>query len=63
MQITADFDELCRTVCPLCAKGTEVRYRPETNEFVHDQRSLTSFAHSLCLANGLRKKYKEPTRG
>lgn len=63
MQITADFDDLCRTVCPLCAKGVEVRYRSETSEFVHDQRTLTSFAHSLCLANGLRKKYKEPPRG
>ena len=58
MQITADFNELCRTICPLCAKDVAVRYRPETNEYTHDQRTLTSFSHSLCLANGLRKKYQ-----
>ena len=58
MQITADFNELCRTICPLCAKGVEVRYRPETNEYVHDNYKGNGFSHSLCLANGLRKKYQ-----
>ena len=59
MQIVTEFDDLCRIICPLCAKGVAVRYRPETREYVHDTDSPASkiFAHSLCLANGLRKKY------
>jgi hypothetical protein len=63
MQVIADFGELCRVICPLCDKGVEVRYRPETNEYVHDQRSKTTFSHSLCLANGLWKKYQEQPGG
>lgn len=63
MQITADFGELCRVVCPHCAKGVEVRYRPETREFVHDINKGTSFSHTLCLANGLWLKYQDRSSG
>lgn len=57
MQITADFAELCRIICPSCAAGVEVRYRLETNEYVHDKKTKTTFLHSICWANGLWKKY------
>jgi len=62
MQITADFGDLCRTVCPNCAQGVEVRYRPETREYVHDVRRGNSVSHGLCLANGLWKKYQDKAR-
>lgn len=63
MQIQADFGDLVRTVCPHCARGVEVRYRPETTEYVHDINKGLSFSHSLCLANGLRLKYQERSSG
>jgi hypothetical protein len=63
MQITADFGELCRTVCPLCAKDADMRYRPETQEYVHDVITGTTVLHSICWATGLRKKYQEKSRG
>lgn len=59
MQITADFGDLVRIVCPHCARGIEVRYRPETTEYVHDINKGLSFSHSLCLANGLWLKYQD----
>ena len=59
MQIVADFGELCRAICPRCAKGVEVRYRPDSGEYVHDERRSNSITHSLCLANGLWKKYQD----
>jgi hypothetical protein len=58
MQITADFDELCRLVCPICNQGGDFRYRSETQEYVHDVVTKNNFAHSICWANGLRKKYQ-----
>lgn len=57
MQITEDFDTLCRLVCPLCSQGADLRYRPETIEYVHDVATKIQFSHSICWANGLRKKY------
>lgn len=58
MQITADLEELCRAVCSLCAKGVDLRYRPETSEYVHDMVTGVTRLHSICWANGLRKKYQ-----
>ena len=59
MQITADLNDLIRTVCPHCARNVDVRYRPETREYVHDIHKGQSFSHTLCLANGLRLKYQD----
>lgn len=58
MQITEDFDQLCRIVCPYCADGVALRYRPETAEYVHDKKVSNAITHSFCWANGLRKKYQ-----
>lgn len=63
MQITADFGDLVRTVCPTCARGVEVRYRPDSHEYVHDEKKGTSFMHSICWANGLWKKYQDKPDG
>ena len=59
MLITEDFGELTRIVCPACRRGVEVRYRPETQEYVHDEKTGTSIKHFLCFANGLWKKYQD----
>lgn len=59
MQITADFGDLCRVVCPSCARGVEVRYRSDSGEYVHDERRGKTFSHSICWANGLWKKYTQ----
>ena len=59
MQVTAELADLIATTCPHCARGVPVRYRSETQEFVHDIHKGLSFAHSLCLANGLRLKYQD----
>ena len=59
MQITADFNELCKIVCPHCEKGIAYRYRADSREYVHDQVTGTShLVHTICWANGLRKKYQ-----
>ena len=38
----AEKDKIIREVCPHCAKGYEVRFRPETREWVHDLGTTTS---------------------
>ncbi len=58
MQITAEFDDLCRVVCPSCARDVPLRFRIDSQEYVHDEKKGTSFAHSICWATGLRKKYQ-----
>jgi hypothetical protein len=63
MQITAELNDLCRIICPLCAKDADMRYRPETQEYVHDVITGTTVLHSICWATGLRKKYQEKSRG
>jgi hypothetical protein len=59
MQITADFGDLCRTICPRCARNVAVRYRSDSREYVHDEKQGTATFHSLCLANGLWLKYQD----
>lgn len=59
MQITADFDELCKMICPHCREGRGMRFRADSGEWVHDVKTVHTFAHSICWANGLRKKYQD----
>jgi hypothetical protein len=64
MQITEDFDQLCKIVCPSCARGDTLRFRVDSQEWVHDKKiNMTTFSHSICWANGLRKKYQNEHSG
>ena len=59
---SSEFDALCRLTCPHCLAGIPARYRIDTNEFVHDEISGPAGklkGHTLCLANGMRRKFKE----
>jgi hypothetical protein len=58
MQVTADLQDLCRLVCPHCAKSVDLRYRADSAEYVHDVSNRNTFIHTICWANGLRKKYQ-----
>ena len=57
----AEKDKIIREVCPHCAKGYEVRFRPETREWVHDLGTSTPdgrthhVKHTLCLASNFRQ--------
>ena len=51
----AEFEELATENCPYCKRGNAVRYRSDMNEYVHDDIKGTSFYHSICLSNGMRK--------
>ena len=53
-----EFEQECRKLCPLCASGTQLRYRPETREFVHDSRSQASFSITICRANKFRNDHE-----
>jgi len=58
MPLTKDeFESACRQTCPMCANGYLVRYREDTQEFVHDWGGKGQFSHQFCLATGLRKMY------
>ena len=54
-------------ICPLCKKASDMeqrsekghtlRYRPETQEWVHDFINKSSITHGYCLATPLRKQH------
>ena len=50
-----DFDKLATENCPYCKRGNVVRYRTDSDEYVHDSITGASFSHSICLSNGMRK--------
>ena len=50
-----EFEELAIQNCPYCKRGNAVRYRTDSCEYVHDDIKGTSFSHSICLSNGMRK--------
>lgn len=63
----AEFNDICRLVCPHCRKGAPLRQRGDTREYVHDiitQRGKAkSFQHSICWANGFRNSAYAPKVG
>lgn len=48
-----DFNAIVELVCPICRRGVARRHRPETNEWVHDEKTAVTFRHSICWATGL----------
>ena len=50
-----EIDRIISAICPHCAKGNVARFRPETNEFVHDFVQGSSQSHTLCLATHFRQ--------
>lgn len=49
----ADFQLACNEICPHCRNGVALRYRANTQEWVHD--GIQGSGHGICWANGLRK--------
>ncbi len=59
MPVTAEeFDQICKATCPQCASGRAVRFRDDTQEWVHDMTVGSGFSHTFCLATGVRKALK-----
>jgi hypothetical protein len=53
-----EFDQIVKATCPQCASGRAVRFRDDTQEFVHDMTVSTGYSHTFCLATGVRKVLK-----
>lgn len=52
-----EYREAISAVCPHCRAGQVSRYRPETNEWVHDIAVTTTrggMSHTICWASGFR---------
>lgn len=67
-----EFDSKCKDLCSHCAAGETVRYRNDSNEFVHDWSfggvdpklgRRAGMGHGICLANDLRMKEKDLVDG
>lgn len=56
-------EDAFKVACKHCADGVAVRYRPETDEYVHDMRWGILISHTICRANNLRKAAKELGNG
>lgn len=52
-----EYREAITATCPHCKAGVVSRYRPETNEWVHDASVVGTkggFQHTICWASGFR---------
>ena len=57
-------DEIIKGTCPQCASApSTLRFRPETNEFIHETHDLGRHSFRICMATHLRLKYKEVLNG
>ena len=50
-----EFEKQCQDKCAYCKAGATLRYRNDSNEFVHDYAKGGSFSHSICHAHDFRK--------
>jgi hypothetical protein len=62
-QSAEELEQVCREICPACAKGEGLRYRPETQEYTHNSYDRGGFSHSFCLASNYRNRYKDAFGG
>lgn len=52
-----EYYEAINAICPHCHNKAKSRYRPETNEWVHDMTVVGprgGFQHAICWASGFR---------
>lgn len=58
-----EFEKMASDNCPACKAGSQVRFRENTFEFVHDYakgvpggllKPSMAMSHQLCLSNGMR---------
>ena len=54
-----EFEAEIKKQCAYCARGAPVRYRPETREYVHDNRAGIGFSITICRANMFRNEHEE----
>lgn len=61
-----EFTAKCRELCPRCADGVIVRFRADSQEWVHDwdfggvdpkTGRRAGMGHGICLANEFRKQH------
>jgi hypothetical protein len=67
---SSEFEERCEKICANCRraatmaaageKGHTLRYRKDTDEFVHDFWKGVMFSHAYCLATRLRNGNGRP---
>ena len=57
-----EFDAVCRSVCPHCAKGHTARQRSDTKEWVHDIGGGQTQKHTICMATHFRNS-EQPANG
>ena len=55
-----EYNEICKLVCPHCAKNLEAKFRAATNEWIHDTAAGGFMSFSICWASGLRKSKYNP---
>jgi hypothetical protein len=64
-----ELETAAREKCPHCAVGAVLRYRPETNEWIHDYatpldaqnpRFGARIGHTMCQAHDLRIVHGQP---
>ena len=63
----SELEKACREICSSCReankmairgeKGHTIRWREDTNEFVHDFIKGEQFRHTFCYATALRIKH------
>jgi hypothetical protein len=59
-----DLEQVCKEICPACAASDPLRYRSDSNEWVHDVHGQKgAFAHKFCLAHNYRVKYRSLAGG
>lgn len=49
--------DLINLACPHCRGGNPPRERDDTEEWVHDIIKGPHVTHTMCMADGIRKKY------
>lgn len=64
--MTTPFDKACQELCTHCREaarmeergegGHKLRFRTDTQEWVHDFSRVTQFKHAFCYATPLRIK-------
>lgn len=61
MNTPLTLEETIAIVCPHCKAGKDVRYRSETNEWVHAGVVGGAISHTYCLATHLRNYLNQGT--
>lgn len=57
--MTPELEQQAKDACEHCRKGSLLRFRSNTREWVHDYWNGSAFMHTICRADALRKENAE----